>query len=246
MSTIFETSKFIDQVYQDFVFGYVRLMMEKQLHSNNIPQLIPYLILNYFFHGEYFAKYGEQVNVSDNKLCVTKEESITDDIYDTEFRDLHNTTYGNTWIDSSIPQIAKWTLSASVDYTEHSGVTLYFLSKDDKTDDFCGRKADEPFYGVNHDARRSATCSPYNETYLPEFYYEPWEDNFGKRLFDNQPFCIILNTKDKTICVEKSNDQKFTIYDDIQTGKNIRYKLGVRLFKKGDGVLLLDFDIDFD
>ena len=102
MSSVFQKLNSIDSSIKDFVFGYVR-SMEKQLSLCNVPALISYITLNNYYHNEYFSKYGKQVILSNNNVTVTKQRTVGSN-YD-------NTTYGNTWIDSIIPQIATWILS---------------------------------------------------------------------------------------------------------------------------------------
>ena len=58
MST-FKTLQSIPNVTKYAVFGYVR-KMERKLSLLNIPQMIHYLILGYYFHGEYFEKSGDE------------------------------------------------------------------------------------------------------------------------------------------------------------------------------------------
>ena len=106
MSTVFGKLNSINSEIRDSVFGYVR-SMEKQLSLCNVPALISYITLDYYYHNEYFAKYGKQVKLSNNNMTVTKQETL-------ETKCSHqNKTYGNIWIGSICPQIVKWTLRVS-------------------------------------------------------------------------------------------------------------------------------------
>ena len=109
MSTMFKKLSTIDTKIKDSVFGYIRSMKSK-LFLDNIAALICYICLNYYYHGEYFAKYGQQVKLSKNNMTITKIQKL-DGIYCFD-----NTTYGNTWIDTSIPLIATWRLKMPKTY----------------------------------------------------------------------------------------------------------------------------------
>eukprot|EP01084_Bolivina_argentea_P299913 517020_1 len=82
------------------VFGYVREMHDK-LSLPNVPILISYLCLSYYYHNEYFAKSGDEVEILNDKMSIKKIAGHCD---------YNNTTYCNTWIESTSNKIAKWTL----------------------------------------------------------------------------------------------------------------------------------------
>ena len=52
-------------------FGYIR-DMEKQLKLSNVPIMINYLCLGYYFHGEYFEKCGDD-------LMITSKQNESDE-----------------------------------------------------------------------------------------------------------------------------------------------------------------------
>ena len=82
-------------------FGYVR-RMEKESFPLNIPAMITYLILKYYFHGEYFEKAGDDLEISDDKMSVTRITSPG------SFNRFMNTAYGKTWINGNSDQIIRW------------------------------------------------------------------------------------------------------------------------------------------
>ena len=99
MSTLFQKLNSVESRIKDSVFGYIR-STASQLFIHNIPALISYIALNYYYHNEYFAKYGQQVKVTNNNMTLTKIKNLSDK------QKFENTTYGNTWIDTAIPQIS--------------------------------------------------------------------------------------------------------------------------------------------
>ena len=122
--------KQIDNRFKYAVFGYVR-SMEPQLSHYNVPVLISYICLSYYYHNEYFAKKGDNVELSNNNMTVNKLNV-----------GWNNTTYGNIWIESDIDQIAKWTFKLS-----SNGAWISILSKDNRINKDCLQSTDEPIYG---------------------------------------------------------------------------------------------------
>ena len=206
MSSVFQKLNSIDNRVKDSVFGYIRVK-EKQLSLDNIPALISYITLNYYYHNEYFAKHGKQVKLSNNNMTVTKQEIIEDR------EEYENTTYGNTWIDSTIPQIARWTLRFDIEISS-AGLTVLLLSNDNRLDEECCKADDEPYYGFDSSGTLfydvdDADCSA-NEGDT-DIYLNPGQ------------FSIILNTRNKTICLEKDDSSEVIwIFKNIETGKSIK------------------------
>ena len=182
MSTIFQKLNSIDNKIKYSVFGYIR-WWQTQKSLDNIPALISYLVLNYYYHNEYFAKCGTRVKLSNNNMTVAKYETVGDG---------YNTTYGNTWIDSNIPQIAKWRLKL-----KWTGlIFISIVSKDDKVDD--GFMYDDciPFYSFGIDGSRWTKEGDFDDKYLTNPAGN-WEDI----VLDE--FALILDTKNNTIGVQK-------------------------------------------
>ena len=218
-STSFDYRKLnsIDNRTKDSVFGYIRLM-ERELSFDNIPDLISFLILLYYYHNEYFAKYGEQVKVSNDNMIITNLIQYP-----------RCTVYGNTWIDTNIPQIAIWKLKISVRDRDF-GITM--SSKDTRLNHVNPYfPNDNPWYALSPN---------WNEAHDdPYLFIEPWWD-----WRHSCSFSVILDTKNRTISVRKDEDSELLmIYQGIDIGEGIKYKLGVILYSKGDNATLIDFDL---
>ena len=222
---MFQKLNSIDTKIKDSVFGYIRCQ-GKQLSLRNVPALISYIALNYYYHNEYFAKYGQQVQLSNNNMTITKQEILEDK------EDIDNTTYGNTWIDSVIPQIVSWRLQMSVD----NHILFGLFSKDIRIDEDCVFDDDDkPFYAFENDGTLSYEDGNGTECETDNY-------NWSELLEDQ--WSLILNTEDKTISLQKDKSSEIiAIYENIQTGNSIKYKLGINLYEKDDNVSLIDFDL---
>ena len=230
MATLFQKLNSVDNRVRDSVFGYVR-SMEKLLCIHNIPALVSYITLNFYYHNEYFAKYGKQVKLTNNNMTITRHETLS------SLMSYENTTYGNTWIDSIIPQIAKWTLKASV----KKSFFVFMLSTDNRCDKTCNNRDDAPLYGL---------AKKIDNGWLP-MYADKYghnchcNDKTELKALVNGQFSIILNTKNKTISFQNGDESQemIIIYENIQIGHDIKYKLGINLITIQDKVSLIDFDL---
>ena len=84
------------------VFCYLH-SMEKELFLVNVPTIISYLILGYLFHGEYFEKAGDDLEISNDKMSVTRITKPSP-----VFTAFMNTAYGKTWIPGNLNQTVRW------------------------------------------------------------------------------------------------------------------------------------------
>ena len=219
MSTVFKKLNTIDTRIKDSVFGYVR-SMESKLCLDNIPALISYITLNYYYHNEYFAKFGKQVKLSNNNMTVTKFEQLKKRQY------FSNTTYGNIWIDSNIPQIATWTLKMP-----NATFGVGMRSKDDNVDLWQGCK---PYYVLDLED----SCEHDDDD--NESKFQDWDD---LDYLIGAEISVILDTMNRTIVFKvKKSSSIVAEYSKIQIGEKIKYKLGIHLYDIKDTVSLIDFD----
>ena len=142
MSAVFTKLNSIETRIKDSVFGYIR-SMESKLCLDIIPALISYITLNYYYHDEYFAQSGKHVQLSNNNMTVTKTPKYDGKDYSLNLVPMYvpNTTFGNIWIDSDIPQIGTWKLKLDVALD----VGIFIISKDEKVNKYpC--MYDKPYY----------------------------------------------------------------------------------------------------
>ena len=131
------------------VFGYVRSYEPtlKLIDGNKqIPVLISYLCLTYYYHGESFIKSVDDIKISANKMSITKISSISR---------YNNTSYGTIWIPSiGKPVIAKWSLFINNINHEHTtsvgNIWIAIVSKDNRPNSDCSTDNDRPNYSFSN------------------------------------------------------------------------------------------------
>ena len=90
--------KSINNRYKFAVIGYLR-EKEKEIAIINIPSMISYLCLQFYFHGEYFSIHTGNIHVSSDKMSATLKTKVSP----------YPWVYGKIWIESLSNSIATWT-----------------------------------------------------------------------------------------------------------------------------------------
>ena len=91
--------KMLDNSDKSLVFGFIK-MMEKKSNLIAIPLLVFYNILGYYYIHDYFEKCGDDLQISEDKMTITKI---------TKHRDWNdNNAYGKLWFKSNGNEIATW------------------------------------------------------------------------------------------------------------------------------------------
>jgi len=89
----------MDNWVKYLIFGYIKQIQNEQ-SLTNIPLLINYLCILYFYENEYFDKIGDGITVSDDKLTITQTKPFKNNWM--------NTTYCKNWIESASNKVIKW------------------------------------------------------------------------------------------------------------------------------------------
>ena len=97
MMSSLQRVKEIDQMSADLVLGYIK-NAESLLQLQNVPLLVSYRILLFYYLKEYFAKSGKGMEISQDKLMIIKRNGAG----------WINTTYLKRWIDSESKKILRW------------------------------------------------------------------------------------------------------------------------------------------
>ena len=125
-------------------FGYIHIL-ERDLKIANIPTMICYLILEFLYNREYFEKAGEDLQISRDKMSITK------DTWNISNREENmNTAYTKSWIEGGLKQIIRWSFIIE-DYgylkslSDVSHIYIGIVSKDNRSNDTFLRKADKPW-----------------------------------------------------------------------------------------------------
>ena len=234
MAEILKQLPKVNKRYKFAVFGYVRRIQKES--SLNIPVLIHYLCLNFYFHGEYFDKCGDKMAISNGLMTLTKISPHSD---------WDNTCYGKTWIKSNIKQIAQWIFKIDTMIKpindEMDQIFIYFLSKDNKTNKDCGVGEDNPYFGFSNGGDQDWER-------IDGVNLEKEEQPLQKFTFKHKDtISVVLDTKNGKITAKKQDDHEMKIiYDDIDMDQSIKYKLGVQLRNQYTSITLLNFSIDYN
>ena len=203
------------------VFGYIR-RIEKELKIPNVTMLIIYKILEYFYLNEYFDKHGDVIQVSEDKRTITR---IGDK------NAWNNNSYGNIWIKSNGNEIARWKFE--MDHVEmRQELYFQFLSKDIRLNEDGGREEDAPNYAWSNkfDIDCHGACGSISKTYDYSSY-----PRTGDQVI------IELNTKERTIRCKVRDAAYETIFEQIEQGDDIKYKMAITLHAVGMKVTMIDF-----
>ena len=225
MSSFLKQLKSIRPDIKFTVFGYVRQSENELSLFCNVPSMISYLCLSYYFHGDYFEKAGDDIQISNDKTTITKIS---------EKYNWFNTSYGKTWIESSIPQIVEWKFKIN---KKESGcsICLCLVSCDNRLNFDCCLMFDAPNYGFRGDNRAWIHC---HGAKAKKYYH-----NFQFK--EGYVVSMILDTKERCLYFKKNGKQKVLFVTNMKIGSTIKYKMAVSLREKRNSISLIDFKCHF-
>lgn len=210
--------KQIDDHEKSPVFGYIR-RVQKELTLLNVPIMIYYLCLGYYFMEEYFEKSANEMEISENKLTVIHQHSERE----YKFRNWP-AAWCKKWINSNIDQIAKWKIKIENKNIKRNMMLIRLTSHDKLPDQ-------RPNYGFYASGA----------TYTDELRTGAATIHGSVAFTMGDTLTIVLNTKEKTIGLIKNKEKIHIIWSNIEYGKNIRYKLCIRFGSVGNTVSLIDY-----
>ena len=221
MDLNFKRLKQIDDRYQFTVYGYLRRIQHQSSNALDIPINIFYLCLALYFQGDYIESSGQNLKISEDKLTM---EHIT--------KSIRQFAFCKQWVDSKIAQIVKWTLKVDA------------LGKIDY-DSMVLRLASNELNEYNH---QSEGCKPgyafsvTGSTFTDGPGERPNAPNAGKGFEVGDTLTIVLNTKDRTICLLKNDAKELhIIWTGIKIERKIRYKLSFISKTVKNKITLADF-----
>ena len=197
------------------VFGYNH-KAEKQLSILNVPAMISYLCLCYYFQENYFEKCQGNIKVSQDKKTVTY---ITGDSPDNTFAEC------KTSINRSVGQLTKWTLKINKISAAHRMKFWIFTKRSD-------RHLEDDIY-LFDGGNITNTDGPGNAYRVP------------RNLKTGDILTIILNTKDRTIGFIKNKEELKIIWRNIRVDSDFAYNLRVQLKTHKDSVSMIHFASDY-
>ena len=213
MSLVLTKLKKIGNRYKLIVFGFIR-NQQNQLSLSNIPTLITYLCLGYYYHATYFQKYSKNIKISNDKMTVTALKNMNGL--------KHACT--NIWIESISKKIAKW--KVKINSCRH--LLIFRISS---MENF---KFTKPSYGFDN----------YGNTYTNDDNTWRDIMDINQDFKKGDIITIILNMENATMATEKNNNDLVLIFTGMVKRKDIKYRLAVDLAKKGNSVTLFDFELN--
>ena len=220
MSTAFDiaNARNADESTKLLIFGYVRDINNKMKISNNIPDLICFIIILYCMDEEYFDKPGQHIQISEDKLSMIRSSGIG----------YNNTTYCKQWIPSVSNMIITWKFKVET----YTGTILLGIAgniDEFQNDDFTDYGNDTaPVYALSNNGVWESTKSDTTK-------FKSWAFS------DNDEMTFILNLKDGNISFQVNNDKKQMIWSNIKMGQEIKYKFAIVLFKEYTKISLIDY-----
>ena len=208
----FKQLSLIDPCDKQLVYGYIRIL-QTVTQISNIPPLISHTILAFYYIAEYFAMTGNDSIISNDNMTITKQKKDYD---------WNNTSYCNKWINSMNQVIAKWEfeiIRGSGDFG--GGISFGLVSKEGRVNDDFINFEDRPVYCYNTSGTLQHHGLDSDDTE---------DDDCDVFICEGDTFEFILDLIDKTVSIKKSDEEdKYIIFENIEVGKNIKYKMVVSL-----------------
>ena len=218
MQRILKRLKQIDTKFKLPVFGFIRETENDLSSLLNIPMMIYYLCLAYYFEQDYFEKCTKNMTISANKMTVTHNGIDPGWAY----------SWCKQWVDSHVFQITKWKIKINR-IPSFKSMRIDIASDDKQNTGFIRPE--------------SANYRMYNNMNTTTYSYKKWSINkFGGIIFNTGDILsIILNTRMRTISVIKNDDPIQVIWQNIQIDTSIRYRLCVICCHDGNSASLIYF-----
>ena len=217
----------IPSSFKSLVNGYIRDQQNKLLLGQNIPSVIMYICILYYYDGEYFTQSNEDLSISKDKRTVTK---IKNNLY----RPWKNRAIGNIWVGSMSNKIVKWKFIINRTTGGLNTIFVALISVDTHLDNefFAYPILDAPIYSIGN----GYTVCAYDGRHANQV-------DIGPLFVVGYQFSIILNTKDSTICYEFDDDitTRKCIFADIVRAESVRYKIAVCLKSLNASMSLIEF-----
>ena len=208
MSSKLKQLKEIDTKTKYTVSGYIRKKHKLLFKSSNyllfqnIPISVSSLCTLYYHCMDHFEIINKQLSVSNNNKTLTKHEN-----------GMVNSSYGSWLIQSTSDYIYKWNLEYSDNY-----FIVGIASEPFGTDlSFCNDKRGKHY----------CFCPSFNTIHCHKYSSGTFR-KCEKRLSLDKEIGLELDLKKKQLSVFNDKD-KMVIFDNLEIGKDIAYRLAVRM-----------------
>eukprot|EP01084_Bolivina_argentea_P108655 194194_1 len=234
MALTLQEVKYVDDSNKRLVFGFIR-EIEAKCSIQNTPPLILYTCLLYYYATEYFDKCGTGVNISDDKMTITKDSASG--------TTWNNTTYCKNFIDSTSKGIVKWTFKMNKFHTEKdhnfpsSDICIGITSTEDNT---------------NKDWAFGASGFYYASGNLGKFFQTD-NDSMNKcnanrdsieekiKFGESDQITLILDLEQRKIFQQINAGEKYLIWKQIKVDENVKYKVAVTLRYPNNSMTLVEY-----
>ena len=219
--------KFIKLETKLTVFGYVRQCETRLVLFSNVPTIVTYLCLSYFHHGEYFEKVPNVIQLSD-EMTLTK--LVAGNLYS-------NASYGKIWIESHIPQIARWKFKFKLSF-EFSYIYICLVSHEKPVNVQPAMPGDKPSYALGL-CNYCDIIANDESSKITQIKYQciEWkaEDEIS----------LVLDTKKAHIYFQRNDQEIFGIIHNITVMRDIKYKIAISIVEQSDSIRLTDFKLQY-
>ena len=216
-------AKTADDATKLLIFGYIRNMNVTHKISENIPDLICFVTLLYYMVREYFDKPGKGCQISEDKLCVTREK----------WNGYHSTTYCKLWINSLSKSIVTWKLKIANKQSSPFEMMIGVTSSDThQSDDFSDCDGvNETVYAFTSDGHWSCHNGEVTRDINSEYM----------AFTENDEIAFTLDLKNREILFQVNQGNQNVIWTDIDCDEKIQYKFAVCLPDINHSMQLIGF-----
>ena len=223
MSIAFELSeaKKADGATKLLIFGFLCNTMNTHQLSTNIPDLVCFMVIIYFMQREYFDKAGKDIQISDDKLSITRISGYN----------YFSTTYCKQWISSTSNIIVTWKFKYDTMDTYGKAVIGLVTNDDCYDKDFSDPNIANVYALANHgwlnrdnDGNKSMMVN-------------------GIGFTRNDEFSFTLDLPNREIILEVNGKERKVIWSNILIGDDIRYRFAICLKKEKSKMSLIGFEI---
>lgn len=218
-----EALKKINNKDKYLMFGYFRTVSKEMIKSyyDNIPDLIVYICLSYFYHT-HFGYLGLLTVLSKDKRTITKTSSSWVGI-----------NYGSETIHSLDKCVCRWRLKINKRNTEHIYIGIGTAGYENLQNIWrnYGRHPNTEYYlysgngdKINHEIN-TILSRKYGEEYKKGDIIE-----------------VELNLSDRRVTFYKNDESQGIAFRYIKTAKDLYYKLMVTMYGKNTKVTLENFE----
>ena len=218
--------KQINNKTRNSVFGYVRRIEKNNKLSSAIPDMISYLCLQYYSHGEYFKKSDKNIKITNERMTIERKVRYAG------FAD--SSAFGKMLIDSNMNQIVQWTLKINLMGINNEGDACFTI----------GITSNAKIW---HKGTKGAAYA-FKDTGNTIYKYDGEVTEIDKIDYDkikhNDEIILTLNTKKREIRYKKKNHYaSFGIYC-IDRKQGLKYFLALLVASPHTVVTLTDFSIN--